>query len=234
MEIRISIPPKSVLLRLIIFAVVLIVISVILQLAIYLFGYEDGFRLVRLFHVDEEKNIPAVFSVGLLLGAALLLAIIGAAEWEQANSMRVYWLVLSAGFTLMAIDEGLSFHESLDMPMRSVLAYVGIEDFYYAWIVPAALLTILLFLFFLRFLAYLPRATRTAFLVAGAFYLSGALLLEFLAGRYAKINGEYNLTYSMMATVEESLEIIGSLLFIWALLTYLMNRYKQVTLNLHF
>ena len=47
-----------------------------------------------------------------------------------------------------------------------------------------------------------------------------------------ELHGRDNLTYSMMVTVEESLEMGGVILFIWALLVYIADNYKEVRFEL--
>ena len=42
------------------------------------------------------------------------------------------------------------------------------------------------------------------------------------------MHGERNLLFSMIATVEESLEMAGVIIFIWALLVHIADNYKEV------
>ena len=46
----------------------------------------------------------------------------------------------------------------------------------------------------------------------------GAIGVELIGGRYLELHGVENLTYAMITTVEESLEMAGVIIFIWALL----------------
>jgi hypothetical protein len=64
--------------------------------------------------------------------------------------------------------------------------------------------------------------------VAAILYIGGAIGVELIGGRYAELHGEENWTYSMITTVEESLEMAGLIVFIWALLEYCADNYKEV------
>jgi len=100
--------------------------------------------------------------------------------------------------------------------------------FYFAWVIPGIALVLVLGLFFLRFLLSLPATTRRRFLIAATLYLGGALGVELIGGQYAELHGFESFTYSMIATVEESLEMAGLILFIRALLKYCAESYKEV------
>ena len=52
--------------------------------------------------------------------------------------------------------------------------------------------------------------------------------VELIGGRFAELYGPHNLTYSMIVTVEESLEMAGVILFLWALLVYMTEHYGEV------
>lgn len=74
----------------------------------------------------------------------------------------------------------------------------------------------------------LPARTAFLFVVSGAVYVGGAIGFELIGGYYAKANGVENLTYSMISTVEESLEMSGVIVFIYALLKYIADNYQEV------
>ena len=77
----------------------------------------------------------------------------------------------------------------------------------------------------------LPDKTRLVFFMSGALYVGGAIGFELIEGCFVEQqridNLIYSLTYSMLITVEESLEMGGVILFIWALLVYLCDNHKE-------
>jgi len=207
-------------------AFLLVLASAGVQLTAYFTGYDTVYELLRLFYVDAEMNIPTFFSALLLFFAASLLAVITALKRKQRSFHVLYWAILSIGFLFMAIDEVACFHERLIWPLRTLLGGGHLGVFAFAWVIPGIVLVFGLGLFFLRFLLRLPAKTRLTFLMAAALYVGGAIGFELIGGRYAELNGVLNLTYGMLALVEESLEMAGVIVFIWALLVYLVDTYK--------
>lgn len=208
----------------------LIIASSVAVLTDYMTGrtYLIIHKLVSLFYVELELNAPAFFSTLLLLSAFALLSVISISKQKHRASFRFEWFVLTLGFLFMAFDETASIHERLIEPMRSIIGEQSLGVLYFAWVVPAIVLVVCLGIFFLRFLINLPRRTAIYFLVAAAMYLGGALGLEMAEGWHSEINGKENFLYIAMTTLEETLEMTGTIVFIWALLEYIADLYKTV------
>lgn len=186
-------------------------------------------ELVLLLSVDKERNLPTYFSTFLLIFAALLLGVITVLDRRRSKSRTIYWATLSSGFVFMACDELLRIHERLIRPMRKVLSddYFGI--FHFGWVIPYAVLVFIFGLFFLRFLFGLARSTRLAFLAAGQIYIAGAIGCELIGGYVEKsLMARETMTYVMITTLEESLEMAGVIVFIWALLVYLSQLQRNL------
>lgn len=225
---EISLNPSSIARVLGAVAFLLVLASIGGQLTVYLTGHDHVFGLVALFYVDLEQNIPTFFSMFLLLFAALLLAVITVLKSNGMASHVSHWAILSFGFLFMAVDEAVSLHERLVEPIRRLLSNGNLGVFYFAWVLPGIALVLVLAPFFLRFLLHLPTKMRVTFLMASTLYLGGAIGFELIGGRYVELHGSSNLTYSMIATVEESLEMAGVIIFIWGLLVYIADNHKEV------
>ena len=199
-------------------------------LADYLTDYSSVFihKSVKFFYVELELNAPAFFSTLLLLFASLLLAVITVLKKKQTASFVLEWSILSIGFLLMAFDEIAAVHERLIEPMRTILGEQNLGVFYFAWVVPAVALVVCLGIFFLRFLIHLSVKTRWTFLIAAAMYLGGAVGLEMIEGWYSEINGRETLLYMTLTTLEETLEMVGTIVFIWALLGYIADTHEKL------
>lgn len=225
-----SLNPDSIARSLGVMTFILVFASTGALLADYLTGYNSLVihKLVKFFYVDLELNAPAFFSMLLLLFASLLLTVITVFKKQQQASYLVEWAMLSVGFLFMAFDEIVAVHERLLEPMRAILGEQNLGIFYYAWVVPAIMLVFCLGIFFLRFLITLPSKTRTFFLISAVMYLGGAVGLELFEGLIAEKSGMGNLIYIILVTIEESLEMVGVIVFIWALLGYISDNYKDV------
>lgn len=211
-------------------ALILVLTSTVIESADYATGRNSVFlhKLVKLFYVELELNIPAFFSMLLLLAASLLLAVIAVLSKRQTNSRAAQWAILSAGFLLMAFDEIVAVHERLIEPMREILGADSLGIFYFAWVVPAVGLVLLLALYFLRFLRSLPPKTRFFFLLAATLYLGAAIGFELIEGWHVERHGKDNPIYIVLTTLEESLEMAGVIVFIRALLGYIADAYGRI------
>jgi hypothetical protein len=209
-------------------AYLLVLLSVAGQFFKFVLGTAFLPRLVSLFYVDMEHNIPTYFSVLLILCAAMLLAVIAIQNGRQGIPHVSKWVILSTGFLFMAFDEAFQVHERLNIPVGTLLGDGSLGVFYFAWVIPGIALVSVLGLFFLRFLLHLPATTRFRFLMAAIFYIGGAIGIELIGSRHAELHGYENWTYSMIATLEESLEMAGLIVFIWALLNYCADNHKEV------
>ena len=131
----------------------------------------------------------------------------------------------------MAVDESVAIHERFIEPVRAVTGVGPFGVFYYGWIVPASVLVLILGGVFFPFLRRLPRRTRTTVKWAAILYLGGALAVEMLGSAYVWHVGRDNLTYSLVTVTEEGLEMGGLIVFVYALQTYLRDRFGEVVIR---
>ncbi len=185
----------------------------------------------RLFDLDSEANVPTWFQVALLLTCAGLLAINAGVHKTKNESHAIYWMILSVAFLYLSIDELASIHDMANAPVKQLLhSTSGILRF--AWVIPYGILTGIFGLANLKFLFNLPRKTAMLFIVAGIIYVGSSIGIELLGGMYSAIHGEENFNYKLIATVEESGEMVGLILFIFANLDYINTHVGEVLLQL--
>ena len=120
----------------------------------------------------------------------------------------------------------MSIHERLTEPVTALIGETGV--FHYAWVLPYGVLVLIVAAVFSRFLMYLPRRTAFFFVVSGALYVAGALGFETLSGYHYSGFGSLNITYVALQTVEEILEISGTIMFLYALADYAERRFDSV------
>ncbi|NIZ91122.1 hypothetical protein [Kineococcus rubinsiae] len=217
----------------------LAVLSVGFQ-ALRLLGGVTGLQGVEtLVDVDREAGIPAWFSTLLLAAAAAQLWAVASAARAGGSPWHRHWRVLSLVFGFLSADELTSMHERLTSPVRSALHLSGALRF--SWIVVAVPVVLVGGLLFLRFLRALPAASRWAFVLAGLVYVAGAVGMELVGGIVVDAVGVPTTTtttrvvegrpaettttqwptvdsvrYAGTAAVEETLEMVGSVLFLGA------------------
>ena len=226
---NIELNPKGVFKALICFIFFLLFLNILGLISKHYFGYDTIHGLIPLIDFDTEMNIPTFYSAIAILLSSLLLALI-AFEHKSQCAPYVAWLVMAIIFLFLSIDEIGSIHERLMGMMRKTLDARGL--FYFAWVIPYGVGLLLFVLAYLRFLIRLPKNIMILFVVSGATYVAGAVGLELFGGLQAETHGWNNLTYSVLYTCEELLEMLGIAIFIYTLLTYITTEFKGITLTL--
>jgi len=209
---------------------ILVLASVITQSIRFLLMDPELHKFSR-FNLDEEGNLPTYFSTMILFLSAILLGIISLFKKKEHDPFRIHWTILSLIFLVMSIDEAAAVHEMTIRPLQILFSAGGF--FHYAWIIPGAVFFSVIAIMFFKFWLHLEYWVRILFFLAAACYISGAIGLEGLGGFYVNTN-EIDFTYILITTVEETLELIGIVLFISALLRYLVLSYQKACIRLTF
>lgn len=227
MNIRISAARATLLLLGIV--AVLQLLNVVGQVSKHVLGHGSLLGFVNLFFVDREGNVPAWYSSLALLLCAGLLALIAASEHARGGPWTTRWAALAATFAFLAFDEAVSLHEMLILPLRTMLGATGL--LYWTWVLVGAAVVLVVFVGSLPLLRALPRPTAARFLVAGAVFVSGAIGVECLSGVDAEHHGTSTALCAFLVTVEESLEMLGVVLFVRALLLHLATHCPRIELT---
>jgi hypothetical protein len=172
-------------------------------------------KYLRHFSFNEEHSLPTWYSAILLYTAALL-------SWEAAaadRSLSSYWKGLAATFVLLSIDEDVSFHEAFITLLSFLRAYS--DYLYFSWVALGAVFVLVFLMIYLPFLRRLPRPTAGRIFLAGAVYVTGALILEVIDGKILLLYGENSLPYIIGYLFEDLLEMTGILIYLHAVLAHL-------------
>lgn len=174
-------------------------------------------KAVAFFSLSYEHNLPSWYSSMLLFACAIALGVRAVRASETRDTFRRHWWVLTGGFAYMSIDEAVELHEHLG----GLFHFHGV--LYFGWVVPAALLVLVLLASYVRFLRHLPPRTRTRFVIAGVIYVGGAVGMELPLGWWTDRHGDGNFTYALIDWVEESLEMLGASMFLLALVAHITD-----------
>lgn len=204
-------------------------------------GYEYLKGLLHAFYFDTEANFPSLYSTMAIFGASCLLWIIGDLAEERARKLSAYWKFLSGLFFFLAIDEFASVHEMLIEPVKAMTERASIQSdlLYFPWFLPYGIVLAIIAIAYIRFMRKLPRRTALLIVLAAAVFVSGAIVMEMIGGRYWAQQGwsikgtdPVDINYALIATTEELLEMIGILIFIFTLLDYYMMKSSEHTVTL--
>jgi hypothetical protein len=206
----------------------LLLLYVISQLGRFLLGDEfiQRHHLVqwlRQFNLDEENNISNWYESTALLFCSGLLGIIAIGKRRERDRFSLHWTGLAIIFLFLSMDESASLHEMTILPLKRLLHVGGFLS--QAWVILGIGFLIAFGVVYLRFLMHLTPSERFRFTLSGAIFVTGAVVMEMIGGRYESLHGMNNVPYMVMAGAEETLEMTGIVLFISALLAYL-GRYK--------
>ncbi len=109
---------------------------------------------------------------------------------------------MAAGFLLLAIDEVAGMHETFNSSIEM------------NWAIPGAILVLIIAIAFLPFLLTPPKRLTALFIASAVVYVSWTLLVELLS---EEMDSE-SLSYMLAVAVEEGLEMLGALFFLFVLL----------------
>ena len=180
---------------------------------------EAALRYLKYFDFNHERSLPTLFSGMQLFLSSILLYVISRKGYDK-KTKRLLWLGLALLFIFLTIDELISLHESLT-PLTHELIEVSSEFLTFAWVIPYTMGCILFVLLYLDFLRVLPPQTRSLFIISGFIFCSGALGMELIGGQIYSRVGSDNLIFYLITTLEETLEMLGICLFIYALASYI-------------
>jgi len=110
-------------------------------------------------------------------------------------------------------------------------------------VVPGAIFVLVVLLAYARFLLHLPKRTLILFLVAGGVFVVGAIGVEMLGsrlefdvvqskGKFMNASVNTQVMYVVAVAIEELLEMLGIVIFVYALLSYIGFDAKEVTLRI--
>ena len=164
------------------------------------------------FDIGEEGNVAVwiASSFWLLLGALAILAALTAGRFTKS-----WWLFATVAIIASA-DEAGQLHEKLFVVGDRMAPYVPV-DVHYNWVIPGALIALLVGVLLLRLVLALHRRITIALIAAGATFLTGALVIETITGLVHRAQGEMTNLYFALMYIEETFELVGVAIAIIAL-----------------
>lgn len=217
-------------------AAVVVVFAVLGTLAVYVRARSDVIGafpgdqiLQQQFILDQENNIPTWFSSGLLALSAAMAALLAIADRNRTDNRRRYWWALAGLLLVLSMDETASLHETFSSSLQQGLGVGGVLHF--GWLVAAIPLVLAAGLFFLRFVLRLPPRVRTLIVVAGLFYLLGAVGAEMIGGVVWENVGPESAAYGALTTVEELLEMVGLVILIYGLGLHIDSTIESIVIE---
>ena len=229
-NVNLNLIPKNAFKGLVLIASVLLFIHLILSLLVSI--YLD--RIVWLNYVDSllnmnsERNIPSFFSVLVLTACSGVLAFI----YKAVNpENKKQWLFLSLIFLFLAFDEAMEIHEKVNVVLKNAITSNS-AALTFPWVLPYLVFFAIVAIYLAPFILKLPKYLFRLIVLSGFVFVTGAAGLEIVEGIVAQNFGEYSFLNLALMGIEEYMEIVGVLIFIYALLTYISYNSNSITINL--
>ena len=187
--------------------------------------YQDFFDAINL---DEEFNLTAIYSGLLLYASSFLLKEIGT---SCKNNKSKDWILLSKVFLFLAFDEVFQIHELFVISDLRQYVHPSLASI---WVIPYGVLFIVFSFRFVPFFLRLRSRISVLSLISGGVYVLGAIAVEALnswlvrTGQISR-SGFYN---ELISGFEELFEMLGVIIFLYALLLELKTRFKQLDYSL--
>lgn len=191
---------------------------------------------IQLLDLGSDLSVPSWYAALLLLFASVLMATVALVKRSAGSSRYMrHWAVLAVIFLYLSNDEMLRIHERmanvLVQPALEALNFVPEGVLYYSWVILYGPLVLFFVLAYLGFWLDLPPRIRNLFFAAGALYVGGALGVEMFNAWYDSAFCGGAVVF-VMTQVEETFEMLGAVVLIYALLLYVSRHLQTPELRL--
>ena len=186
----------------------------------------------RLYYLAErfglgEMNFVAWFSSCMLTLCCIISAIIATIISQQKGHDVWRWWSASVLLLAMSADETIALHEMLGDNIAHLVPFDGF--FFYAWVVAAIPILVVIFITLGPILLRLPRRLAQRLLFASLVYFGGAVGIEMISAKLLEIFPDGGVERFLCLMLEESMEMTGLILGIHALMLCLQWRLKAPT-----
>lgn len=190
---------------------------------------------VRIINVDNDLSLPSWFSAVLLLFSSALLAVIAYAKKSETSPRYGHrWTALAIIFLFLCCDEMIRIHERvanvLVKPALDALGIVPGGVLSNPWVLVYGPLVIVFALAYLGFWLDLPSRVKWLFFAAGGLYVGGALGVELATAWYNSADNDFGIF--LTTHLEELMEMLGAVVFIYALMTYMTLHRRLESINI--
>ncbi len=180
----------------------------------------NRFKFVNL---DQQHNLPSLFSVGLLLLNAALFFVIHRNS-KAFRERRLVWPLLATTFTSLGINE-------FSAPLRPIFHTDG-GVLYDVWLIPYVIATLVIAVIVLPTIVKLRASIRKWMILAIVLYGTGAIGLELLSSLLHNLATGPNFLYGLIVGTTKLLELAGLATLTYALLTLIEKQYGGFTVIL--
>ncbi len=223
-----SISQKKIVKSLLMITILITLLGFLRNIFEYVLDFEYGYELLDIFNLNEEQNIPTWYSSTILLFCGVFLYIISSFKKDCQDKYYRHWLWLSIIFFYLSLDEAVSIHEELKIRFFLEKDHILYDD---SWIITFSILVPIFIFSYRKFILNLPSKTKKQFIIAGFIYLLGTMGMEIVGSFSQEFYGKASIVHGTVTTIEEFLEMIGIVIFINTLMSYVSSQIKAIYLK---
>lgn len=186
-------------------------------------------RATGIWNLDEENNIPTWFASMLLALAGFSLIFVGLMKYQARDRHFWQWFAIALIPLFLSLDDMAQLHEALSRPLSDEYGLGG--PLYWAWVVAALPLVLVLTVLFLPFLRRLPARTALLLLAGAGMTFSGGVVLEMFEGWMVDAHGQGGAVLFSMVTIQEVTEMIGSIIALYAVIDYAGGCHPELVIH---
>lgn len=192
-----------------------------LNLNIYHELHGRVFEISNRVDFDDEASLPTWVSQFILLSIGLLSFL--AAYLQTVKGSRIIWGIIGAIGVSLSIDEVAALHELLLQTVHlAVFSEARPTVSSNAWFVLLPFIVVIGLLLLVQAIKHIPRAVLMIMIVGSFIYMSGAIFIDVLTNA-SNANNFYE--KGILVAVEESFEMIGSTIILYAVISYIESNY---------
>ena len=186
-------------------------------------------RATAMWNLDEENNVPTWFASMLLALVGFGLAFVGLMKYQERDRHYRQWFAIALIPLFLSLDDMAQLHEALSQPLSDEYGFGGLLR--WAWLVVAIPVVLVLTVLFVPFLRRLPGRTMALLLLGAGMTFSGGVILEMFEGWRVDSHGHGGVLLFSMVTVQEMMEMIGSIIALYAVIDYVAGYRPELALQ---
>jgi hypothetical protein len=195
----------------------------------------EYYQITEFFDVGREGNIPTIYSVLALCVASIVTFLVAHVAKTSGDKDRRYWFFLACVLLFLAFDEGATIHEHVGDLFESYYGGLATGLLYWLWVVPYGIAVMWLGAALFPFLLRLPARTRNGCIGAGLVFIGGAIGVEMISASVYELHdgsGGKPLKYYLLYTVEEFMEMLGVVIYIYYAHSFLAALTTRIEVDL--
>lgn len=205
----------------------LLIIHFFLQALNWIVYYQQvggAYELANRFDLDDEASAPTWFSQ--LIFFAIGIGAILAAYLEKSKYLKRLWMIIGLSGLIFSLDEVAGLHEfGLQTIHNAFFRNKPPSDSNNAWLIVLPFVLMAAAWLIIKTARLLPKRITILFAVSVIIFLVGAVAIDLVT---SLVERESFLHQGILVGLEEAFELLGAVVFLYAIAVYLESEHRSV------